>query len=60
MFNYFERITRIIYREWKGASRLTDKEHPDEEALVSFLEDKLPKIDRDLNQEHLLKMRYMR
>jgi len=55
MFNYFERITRIIYREWKGASRLTDKEHPDEEALVSFLEDKLPKIDRDLIQEHLLK-----
>ncbi|MFA6129887.1 MAG: hypothetical protein WC731_02760 [Candidatus Omnitrophota bacterium] len=55
MFNYFERIIRIIYLEWKGSPCFIEKEHPNEETLVSFLEDKLPKLDRDLIQEHLLK-----
>ena len=55
MFNYFEKISRIIYREWKGAGRLVNNEHPTEEALVCFLEDKLAPVDSDLMQKHLLK-----
>ena len=55
MFNYFERISRIIYREWKGAGRLVNNNHPPEEALVCFLGDKLSQVDSDLMQNHLLK-----
>ena len=55
MFNYFERISRIIYREWKGTGRLFNNEHPTEEALACFLEDKLAPVDSDLMQKHLLK-----
>jgi hypothetical protein len=55
MLSYFEKITRIIYREWKGAGRLVNNEHPDEEDLACFLEDKLAQADKDLIQGHLLK-----
>ncbi|MBU0547275.1 MAG: hypothetical protein KJ710_02100 [Candidatus Omnitrophica bacterium] len=54
MFSYFEKIIRIIYREWKSADHLINNEHPTEEALVCFLEDKLVQVDRDLIQGHLL------
>ncbi len=55
MFSHFEKIIRIIYREWKGAGRLVNHEHPTEETLVCFLEHKLAQADRDLIQKHLLK-----
>jgi len=56
MLSKFEKIIRVIYREWKGAAgSLADNEHPDEETLACFLEDKLAQADRDLIQAHLLK-----
>lgn len=54
MINYFERLAKVIYREWKTAHHFTGKEHPDEETLVCFLEDKLPLPDNNLVQQHLL------
>lgn len=54
MFSHFEKIIRVIYREWKSAGRLINNEHPTEEALACFLEDKLAQVDRDLIQGHLL------
>ncbi|MDD5562034.1 MAG: hypothetical protein PHT50_07930 [Candidatus Omnitrophica bacterium] len=55
MFTHFDKIIRIIYREWKSAGTPVKDVHPDEETLVSFLEDKLALKDRDLIQGHLIK-----
>ncbi len=55
MFSHYEKIIRFIYREWKGDGRLVNNEHPTEETLVCFLEDKLTQTDKDLIQRHLLK-----
>jgi len=55
MLSHYEKIIRFIYREWKGDGRLINNEHPTEEALVCFLEDKLAQTDKDLIQRHLLK-----
>ncbi|MDD5505294.1 MAG: hypothetical protein PHR73_00860 [Candidatus Omnitrophica bacterium] len=55
MFTHFEKIIRIVYREWKGTARLSGDEHPDEEDLVCFLEHRLVQADRDLIQGHLLR-----
>ena len=54
MFNNFEKISRIIYREWKTANRYTGQDHPDAESLACFLEDNLPAADRMLIQKHAL------
>lgn len=54
MINYFEQVAKIIYREWKTARHLRVKEHPQEEGLASFLEDKLPLAEKNLIQQHLL------
>jgi hypothetical protein len=55
MFSHFEKIIGIVYREWKSAASLSGDEHPDEEALVCFLEHKLIQTERDLIQGHLLR-----
>jgi len=56
MFSNFERIVKVIYREWKTSVVGTlDKEHPSEEVLACFLEDKLSQADKDLTQSHLLR-----
>jgi hypothetical protein len=55
MLDHFERIIRVIYRGWKDSGRLVNDEHPNEEALVDFFEDKLTQADKDLIQGHLLK-----
>jgi hypothetical protein len=55
MLSHYEKIIRFIYREWKGDGRLVNNEHPTEETLVCFLEDKLAQTDKDLIQRHLLK-----
>lgn len=55
MLSHYEKIIRFIYREWKGDGCLVNNEHPTEEALVCFLEDKLTQTDKDLIQRHLLK-----
>jgi len=54
MPNYFEKIIGIIYRKWKGSGGLITGEHPDEEALACFLEDKLSRADRLLIEKHLV------
>ncbi len=55
MFSHFEEIIRHIYRQSKAIGGAIDNNHPDEEALVCFLEDKLAQVDKDSIQEHLLK-----
>lgn len=54
MLNNFEKIARIIYRERKGSLPFTQQDHPSEESLACFLEEKLPVKDRDLIRQHLL------
>lgn len=54
MLNYFEKITRVIYKEWKGTLRYTGKDHPDEESLACLLEDKLSRSEKEIVQKHLL------
>jgi len=55
MFSHFEKIIRIIYRERKSAGLLVEGEHPLEESLIGFFDDKLAPAERDIIQEHLLK-----
>ena len=55
MLSLFEKIIRVIYRQGKCGLRLVNDEHPDEETLASFLEDRLAQADGELIQEHLLK-----
>jgi len=54
MINYFERVAKLIYKEWKVTNRPTPKEHPDEQDLSCFLDDKLSLLNKNLIQEHLL------
>ena len=54
MDNYFEKIIKIVYEEWKEVDRRHPQEHPDEEELACFLEDKLALPDKKLMQKHLL------
>jgi len=54
MFNDFEKIVRIIYREHKGTVSFMGQDHPSEENMVCFLEDKLSAKDKDIICKHLL------
>lgn len=54
MFNNFEKITRFVYRERKKAIRFAGKDHPSEEDLACFFDDKLPVEDKYIVLEHLL------
>jgi hypothetical protein len=54
MFNNFEKICRLIYRERKNSKGFTARSHPDEESLACFLEAKLPKEENNLVLKHLL------
>jgi hypothetical protein len=54
MANYFEQIVKLIYREHKKANRFQGQEHPDEENLACFLENKLSLFEKELVQKHLL------
>lgn len=54
MFNNFEKITRFIYREGKNVVSFKNQDHPNEEELVCFLEDKLSEIDKNMVLKHLL------
>jgi len=55
MNNYFERIVKAVYREWKTANRFTANKHPDAESLACFLEDSLPVQEKELIQKHAVK-----
>ena len=54
MLNNFEKITRIIYRERKNVEPFMGQDHPSEEDMASFLEDKLPVNDKNVICKHLL------
>lgn len=54
MLNYLEKLTRVIYKEWKGSRSQKALDHPDEESLACFLEDKLPAEAKDVILKHLL------
>jgi len=54
MLNNFEKISRIIYRERKGAEPFMGQDHPSEENLACFLEDKLSDNDKNTVLKHLL------
>ncbi len=55
MPNYFEKIIGVIYRKKRSSESFVSGEHPDEEALACFLEDKLPHADRLFIEEHLVR-----
>lgn len=54
MVNYLEKITKIIYREWKKGRAFNGSEHPSEEDLACFLENKSSAQDIEAIQKHLL------
>lgn len=54
MIDYLEKITKIIYREWKKGRAFMGSGHPSEEDLVCFLEDKSSAQDKEVIQKHLL------
>ncbi len=54
MLNYLEKIARVIYRERKASRTSKVQEHPNEESLACFLEDKLSTADKDIMLKHLL------
>lgn len=58
MPNYFEKIIGVIYRKKRGSGGFVSGEHPDEEALACFLEDKLPHADRLLIERHLVRCNF--
>ncbi len=54
MLNNFEKITRIIYRERKSNLPFMAQDHPSEESLACFLEDKLTTKEKNVVTQHLL------
>lgn len=54
MFNHFEKICRIIYRERKDSQRVMIKNHPDDEILADFADQRLTESDKDQIIKHLL------
>ncbi len=54
MDNNLEKITKIIYRQWKSGQSFKGKKHPSEEDLVCFLEGKFSVQDKEAVQKHLL------
>ena len=54
MFSVFEKIVRFIYRQRKSSKRVASQEHPDEESLACFAEEKLKEPEMELIREHLL------
>ncbi|MDO9572820.1 MAG: zf-HC2 domain-containing protein [Candidatus Omnitrophota bacterium] len=54
MFDYFEKITKLIYSEWKGMRQIKTQKHPDEEDLACFIEGKLSPADKLFMEKHLV------
>ena len=49
-----EQIIRAVYKKWKADQPKLSEEHPDEEALACFLEDRLPLEDKDNIVAHII------
>ena len=54
MFDYFEKIIKLIYQERKAIQRVKIQKHPDEEDLACFLEGKLSETDKLQMEKHLV------
>jgi len=54
MADNFEKVAQAVYRKWKKAGHFMGQEHPDEEQMACFLENKLNQAERSRIQEHLL------
>ena len=54
MFNNFEKIIRFIYRERKSSAAFMSQDHPSEEEMACFLDDKLPVNDKQMMIKHLI------
>lgn len=49
-----ESFIKLVYKKWKSGNLKTEEMHPDEEALVCFLEGRLPQEENEQIQSHLL------
>ncbi len=54
MFNNFEKISRYIYRQFRKDSEVVCNDHPDEEALSCFLEQRLSQEEKSVIENHLM------
>lgn len=54
MLDRAEKLIKFVYRGWKSGRADKNKEHPDEETLVSFVEGALASEEDDLVKAHLL------
>jgi len=53
MFNNLEKAVKIVYRGWKAKRRFMGQNHPDEESLACFIEDKLSEKDKHTVLKHI-------
>lgn len=54
MKDKLDKIIKLVYRKWKDGLHRTEDMHPDEEALVCFLEGRLSKEENEHIKAHLL------
>lgn len=54
MNNKIEGLIKAVYRRWKAGQSHLAGEHPDEETIASFLEDKLPEEEANQLKFHLV------
>lgn len=54
MQDKIERLIKLVYEKCKVAQTKKEQEHPDEEALVCFLEGRLSEKEKETIREHLL------
>lgn len=54
MQEIFDRLTRMVYKSWKRMLPKAEDTHPDEEALVCFVEGKLSPEENERIKAHLI------
>jgi len=54
MQDRLEKLIKLVYRGWKSEHTDKDKEHPDEEILVCFIEGRLTVEESEIIKEHLI------
>ncbi|MFH0827361.1 MAG: zf-HC2 domain-containing protein [Candidatus Omnitrophota bacterium] len=55
MQDHFERMIRMVYRNWKQSKEREEEAHPDEETLVCFIEGRLPAEEAERLKAHLVR-----
>jgi hypothetical protein len=54
MQDKFERIIKMVYRDWKQSEQKKDAKHPDEETLACFIEGRLSQEENERIKGHLI------